>query len=121
MSGSDTKYLRAAIVPMEELNFSCAATKLNIGRAALSKEIGHLHDQLGYELLVRQGRNITATAAREVYVTHHTARRQVGLKIPISNPNVSLTCFRMPGSSTRCFVKCRLAAIPSGFAQKLKG
>jgi DNA-binding transcriptional LysR family regulator len=67
MSGSDTKYLRAAVVLMEELNFSRAATKLNIGQSALSKQIGHLHDQLGYELFVRQGRNITATTAGEVY------------------------------------------------------
>jgi DNA-binding transcriptional LysR family regulator len=47
MSGSDTKYLRAAVVLMEELNFSRAATKLKIGQSALSKQIGHLHDQLG--------------------------------------------------------------------------
>ena len=67
MSGTDTKYLRAAVVLMEELNFSRAATKLNIGQSALSKQIGHLHEQLGYELFVRQGRRITATAAGEVY------------------------------------------------------
>jgi hypothetical protein len=42
MSGSETKYLRAAVVLMEELNFSHAATKLNIGQSALSKQIGHL-------------------------------------------------------------------------------
>ena len=65
MSGSDTKYLRAAVVLMEELNFSRAATKLNIGQSALSKQIGHLHEHLGYELFVREGRNITATAAGE--------------------------------------------------------
>ena len=67
MSGSDTKYLRAAVVLMEELNFSRAATKLNIGQSALSKQIGHLHEQLGYELFVREGRKITATAAGEAY------------------------------------------------------
>ena len=67
MSGSDTKYLRAAVVLMEELNFSRAATKLNIGQSALSKQIGHLHEHLGYELFVREGRKITATAAGEVY------------------------------------------------------
>jgi DNA-binding transcriptional LysR family regulator len=67
MPGSDTKYLRAAVVLMEELNFSRAATKLNIGQSALSKQIGHLHEHLGYELFVREGRKITATAAGEAY------------------------------------------------------
>ena len=67
MSGLDTKYLRAAVVLMEELNFSRAATKLNIGQSALSKQISHLHEHLGYELFVREGRKITATAAGEAY------------------------------------------------------
>jgi DNA-binding transcriptional LysR family regulator len=67
MSGLDTKYLRAAVVLMEELNFSRAATKLNIGQSALSKQIGHLHEHLGYELFVREGRKIAATAAGEAY------------------------------------------------------
>ena len=75
MSASDTKYLRAAVVLMEELNFSRAARKLNIGQSALSKQIGHLHEQLGYELFVRHGRSITATAAGEVY----TARARLSL------------------------------------------
>ena len=69
MSGLDTKYLRAAVVLMEELNFSRAATKLNIGQSALSKQISHLHEHLGYELFVREGRKITATAAGEAYAS----------------------------------------------------
>lgn len=68
MSGADTKYLRAAVVLMEEMNFSRAASKLNIGQSALSKQIAALHKHLGYELFVREGRKITATPAGEAYV-----------------------------------------------------
>jgi DNA-binding transcriptional LysR family regulator len=68
MSGADTKYLRAAVVLMEEMNFSRAASKLNIGQSALSKQIAALQEHLGYELFVREGRKITATPAGEAYV-----------------------------------------------------
>ncbi len=67
MSEADTKYLRAVVVLMEEMNFSRAAEKLNIGQSALSKQIAFLQDLLGYELFVREGRKIASTAAGEVY------------------------------------------------------
>jgi DNA-binding transcriptional LysR family regulator len=67
MSGADPKYLRAAVVLMEELNYSRAASKLNIGQSALSKQIAALQEHLGYALFVREGRKITATPAGEAY------------------------------------------------------
>jgi DNA-binding transcriptional LysR family regulator len=102
MSGSDTKYLRAAVVLMEELNFSRAATKLNIGQSALSKQIGHLHDQLGYELFVRQGRNIMATAAGEVYAAQaklsllHAERAVIDSRAANQNSEVILHVGKSP-------------------------
>lgn len=66
MSAADTKYLRAAVVLMEERNFS-RARKLNLGQSALSKQFASLHELLGYELFVRVGRRMVPTAAGEVY------------------------------------------------------
>jgi DNA-binding transcriptional LysR family regulator len=67
MSGEDTKYLRAAVVLIEEMSFSRAARKLGIGQSALSKRMAALHEELGYELFVRDGRSIAATPAGKVY------------------------------------------------------
>lgn len=67
MSGADTKYLRAAIVLMEERNFSRAARKLGLGQSALSKQMAALHELLGYELFVRSGRIMVPTAAGEIF------------------------------------------------------
>lgn len=67
MFGADTKYLRAVVVLMEEMNFSRAAEKLGIGQSALSKQMASLHEVLGYQLFVREGRKIAPTAAGEVY------------------------------------------------------
>ena len=67
MSGADTKFLRAAVVLMEERNFSRAARKLNLGQSALSKQMAALYDLLGYELFVRSGRTMIPTAAGEVF------------------------------------------------------
>lgn len=69
MSGADTKFLKAAVVLMEERNFSRAARKLNLGQSALSKQIGTFYDLLGYELFVRDGRRMAPTAAGEIYAT----------------------------------------------------
>ena len=67
MSGADTKYLRAAIVLMEERNFSRAARKLGLGQSALSKQMASLYELLGYELFVRSGRTMMPTAAGEIF------------------------------------------------------
>lgn len=69
MSGAHTKYLRAAVVLMEERNFSRAARKLGLGQSALSKQMAFLHDLLGYELFIRNGRKIVPTAAGEIYAS----------------------------------------------------
>jgi len=70
MSAEDSKYLKAAAVLMEELNFSRAARKLGIGQSALSKRMAALHRLLGYELFVKDGRRLIATPAGEVYAAH---------------------------------------------------
>ena len=67
MSGADTKYLRAAVVLMEERNFSRAAEKLNLGQSALSKQMAALYELLGYVLFIREGRKMIPTVAGEVY------------------------------------------------------
>src|SRR5271155_2102729 len=102
MSGSDTKYLRAAVVLMEELNFSRAATKLNIGQSTLSKQIGHLHDQLNCKLFVRQGRNIMATAAGQVYAApaklslHHADRAVIDSRAANQNSEIIMHVGKSP-------------------------
>ncbi len=67
MSGADKKYLQAVVVLMEEMNFSRAAEKLGIGQSALSKQMASLHELLGYELFVKEGRKIASTAVGEVF------------------------------------------------------
>ena len=67
MSGADTKYLRAAVVLMEERNFTRAARKLGLGQSALSKQMASLYELLGYELFVRSGRVMVPTAAGEIF------------------------------------------------------
>ena len=63
-----------------ELNFSRAAQRIHVVQSALSASVGNLEKELGVELFDRSKRQITLTAAGEVFLEHareviHTAHR----------------------------------------------
>ena len=67
MSAEDTKFLRTIVVLLEEKSFSGAARKLGIGQSGLTKRVAALQKELGYELVIREGRRMTATPAGKIY------------------------------------------------------
>ena len=58
--------LRYFVAVAEELSFTRAAAKLRIAQPALSRQIRTLENEVGVELLVREGRAIKLTPAGEV-------------------------------------------------------
>ena len=68
MADLDTKWLRAAVVLADELNFCRAAQKLHIGQSTLTKQIHALEDFLGQPLFIRDSRRVLLTAAGEKFV-----------------------------------------------------
>jgi DNA-binding transcriptional LysR family regulator len=51
-----------------ELNFSRAAQRIHVVQSALSASVGRLEKELGTELFDRSKRQITLTAAGEVFL-----------------------------------------------------
>ena len=68
MADLDTKWLRAAVVLAEELNFCRAAQKLHIGQSTLTKKIHALENFLGLTLFIRDSRKVSLTPAGEKFV-----------------------------------------------------
>ncbi len=68
MSDIDTKWLRAAVVLADELNFCRAAQKLHIGQSTLTKQIMALEHFLGHALFIRDSRRVSLTPAGEKFV-----------------------------------------------------
>jgi DNA-binding transcriptional LysR family regulator len=58
--------LRYFVAVAEELNFTRAAAKLRVAQPALSRQIRILENEVGVELLVRDGRAVKLTPAGEV-------------------------------------------------------
>jgi DNA-binding transcriptional LysR family regulator len=68
MADLDTKWLRAAVVLADELNFCRAAQKLHIGQSTLTKQIHALENFLGLTLFIRDSRKVSLTPAGEKFV-----------------------------------------------------
>jgi DNA-binding transcriptional LysR family regulator len=68
MADLDTKWLRAAVVLADELNFGRAAQKLHIGQSTLTKQIHGLENFLGLTLFNRDSRKVSLTPAGEQFV-----------------------------------------------------
>ena len=64
----EIRFLQAAVVLAEELNFSRAAERLHIDQSTLSKRIHELEDQLGLRLFVRNHHDVQLTEACRHFV-----------------------------------------------------
>jgi DNA-binding transcriptional LysR family regulator len=68
MADMDTKWLRAAVVLADELNFCRAAQKLHISQSTLTKHVNALEGFLGHPLFIRDSRKVLLTPAGERFV-----------------------------------------------------
>jgi DNA-binding transcriptional LysR family regulator len=59
--GIDYRYLKAFQITAEYLNFSKAATKLNIAQSAVSRQIKLLEESMGEQLIVRSSKKVILT------------------------------------------------------------
>ena len=59
--GIDYRYLKAFQVTAEYLNFSKAATKLNIAQSAVSRQIKLLEESMGEQLIIRSSKKVILT------------------------------------------------------------
>ncbi len=64
----EIRFLQAAAVLAEELNFSRAAERLHIDQSTLSKRIHELEDQIGLRLFVRNHHDVQLTEAGRHFV-----------------------------------------------------
>ena len=64
----EIRFLQAAAVLAEELNFSRAAERLHIDQSTLSKRIHELEDQIGLRLFVRDHHDVQLTEAGRHFV-----------------------------------------------------
>jgi DNA-binding transcriptional LysR family regulator len=76
----ELRHLEYFVAVAAELNFSRAAQRIHVVQSALSTSVGKLEKELGVELFDRSKRQITLTAAGEVFLQHarnviHTAHR----------------------------------------------
>jgi DNA-binding transcriptional LysR family regulator len=76
----ELRHLEYFVAVAAELNFSRAAQRIHVVQSALSASVGRLEKELGVELFDRSKRQITLTAAGEVFLQHarevmHTAQR----------------------------------------------
>jgi DNA-binding transcriptional LysR family regulator len=80
MSTVELRHLEYFVAVAAELNFSRAAERIHVVQSALSASVSRLEKELGVELFDRSKRQITLTAAGEVFLGHareviHTAHR----------------------------------------------
>jgi DNA-binding transcriptional LysR family regulator len=80
MIAVELRHLEYFVAVAAELNFSRAAQRIHVVQSALSASVGKLEKELGVELFDRSKRQITLTAAGEVFLEHareviHTAHR----------------------------------------------
>jgi DNA-binding transcriptional LysR family regulator len=59
--GIDYRYLKAFQITAEYLNFSKAATKLNIAQSAVSRQIKLLEESMGEQLIIRSSKKVILT------------------------------------------------------------
>src|SRR6204780_4723887 len=76
----ELRQLEYFVAVAAELNFSRAAERIHVVQSALSASVGKLEKEIGVELFDRSKRQITLTAAGEVFLEHareviHTAHR----------------------------------------------
>jgi DNA-binding transcriptional LysR family regulator len=76
----ELRHLEYFVAVAAELNFSRAAERIHVVQSALSASVSRLEKELGVELFDRSKRQITLTAAGEVFLEHareviHTAHR----------------------------------------------
>src|ERR1700745_3230736 len=76
----ELRHLEYFVAVAAELNFSRAAQRIHVVQSALSASVSRLEKELGVELFDRSKRQITLTAAGEVFLEHareviHAARR----------------------------------------------
>jgi DNA-binding transcriptional LysR family regulator len=69
----DLRHLRYFVAIVEEGQFVRAAAELHVAQSALSQQIRDLERELGAELLHRDRRGVTPTAAGQVLLTHARA------------------------------------------------
>jgi DNA-binding transcriptional LysR family regulator len=76
----ELRHLEYFVAVAAELNFSRAAQRIHVVQSALSASVSRLEKELGVDLFDRSKRQVTLTAAGEVFLGHareviHTARR----------------------------------------------
>ncbi|MBU7561576.1 LysR family transcriptional regulator [Weissella cibaria] len=62
--------LQYFIAVVETGNFTLAAERSNISQSAISQQLKRLEEQLGVELIKREGRSFTVTLAGQYFYTH---------------------------------------------------
>lgn len=66
----DLRQLRTFVAVAEELHFTRAAERMNVGQQGLSAQISRLEERLGVELLRRTTRRVELTDAGQVLLSH---------------------------------------------------
>ena len=69
-SNIEIKYLQAAVVLAEELNFTRAAARLGMSQSTFSRQIGELDAVLGFELFLREHPRVENTNSSQIFVEH---------------------------------------------------
>ena len=70
MIAVELRHLEYFVAVAAELNFSRAAKRIHVVQSALSASVSRLEKELGVELFDRSKRQITLTAAGEVFLEH---------------------------------------------------
>jgi len=64
----ETRHIQAILALAEELSFTRAATKLNLGQSSLSRQIEHLEEIVGFPICDRSSRHVIFTEAGQELV-----------------------------------------------------
>ena len=70
MIAVELRHLEYFVAVAAELNFSRAAKRIHVVQSALSASVSRLEKELGVDLFDRSNRQITLTAAGEVFLEH---------------------------------------------------